>query len=207
MIFNFEEGSGFSAFAMFNALKLHFTTDSYDYIRYHGKSNVTADNFANRKDKYSFYKLSRKYRLEDLKNFYVSNLLEKDVNWIGDINNLEGEETYKKWQKRNQSLTYRFEQDIIELLSLTDSPNEMLMVDDGQYPLLLKKVLQNTVCVETMVILNDIMNFFPMWDKKISDTVVWPTLKRRYVKYTPFINYDKIRLTSILKDNLSRQDA
>jgi hypothetical protein len=207
MIFHFEEGSGFSAFAMFNAIKLHFTTDSYDYIRYHGKSNVTADNFTNRKDKYSFYKLSRKYRLEDLKNFYVANLLEKDVNWIGDINNLEGEETYKKWQKRNQSLTYRFEQDIIELLSLTDSPNEMLMVDDGQYPLLLKKVLQNTVCVETMVILNDIMNFFPMWDKKISDTVVWPTLKRRYVKYTPFINYDKIRLTSILKDNLSRQDA
>jgi len=207
MIFNFEEGSGFSAFAMFNAIKLHFATDSYDYFRYHGKSNVIADNFTNRKDKYSFYKLSRKYRLEDLKNFYVANLLEKDVNWIGDINNLEGEETYKKWQKRNQSLTYRFEQDIIELLSLTDSPNEMLMVDDGQYPLLLKKVLQNAVCVETMVILNDIMNFFPMWDKKISDTVVWPTLKRRYVKYTPFINYDKDRLKAILKHNLSGQNA
>ena len=207
MLFNFEEGSGFSAFAMFNALKIHFTSDSYDYFRYHGKSNVTTDNFSNRKDKYSFYKLSRKYRLEDLKNFYVANLLEKDVNWIGDINNLEGEETYKKWQKRNQSLTYRFEQDIIELLSLTDSPNEMLMVDDGQYPLLLKKVLQNTVCVETMVILNDIMNFFPMWDKKISDTVVWPTLKRRYVKYTPFINYDKDRLKAILKHNLSGQNA
>ena len=87
MLFNFEEGSGFSAFAMFNALKIHFTSDSYDYFRYHGKSNVTADNFSNRKDKYSFYKLSRKYRLEDLKNFYVANLLEKDVNWIGDINN------------------------------------------------------------------------------------------------------------------------
>ena len=72
MIFDFEEGSGFSAFAMFNALKIHFTSDSYDYFRYHGKSNVTADGFSNRKDKYSFYKLSRKYRLEDLKNFYVA---------------------------------------------------------------------------------------------------------------------------------------
>jgi hypothetical protein len=202
MIFNFEEGSGFSAFAMFNALKLHFTTDSYDYIRYHGKSNVTADNFANRKDKYSFYKLSRKYRLEDLKNFYVANLLEKDVNWIGDINNLDGEETYKKWQKRTQSLTYRFEQDIIHLLNDTQSPNQMLMVEDGQYPILLKGVMHNTVAVETLVILNDIMNFFPMWDKKISDTIVWPSIKRKFVKYAPFINYDRDKFKSILKETV-----
>jgi hypothetical protein len=202
MIFNFEEGSGFSAFAMFNALKLHFTTDSYDYIRYHGKSNVTADNFTNRKDKYSFYKLSRKYRLEDLKNFYVSNLLEKDVNWIGDINNLEGEETYKKWQKRTQSLTYRFEQDIIGLLNDTQSPNQMLVVEDGQYPLLLKEVMHSTIAVETLVILNDIMNFFPMWDKKIADTIVWPSMRRKFVKYAPFIDYDKSKFTTILKASL-----
>jgi hypothetical protein len=205
MIFNFEEGSGFSAFAMFNALKRHFATDSYDYFRYHGKSNVTADKFTNRKDKYSFYKLSRKYRLEDLKNFYVANLLEKDVNWIGDINNLEGEETYKKWQKRTQSLTYRFEQDIIGLLNDTQSPNEMLVVDDGQYPVLLKNVMYNTIAVETLVILNDIMNFFPMWDKKISDTIVWPTMKKKFVKYTPFIDYDKNKFKSILKEILKNE--
>jgi len=202
MLFNFEEGSGFSAFAMFNALKIHFTSDSYDYFRYHGKSNVTADNFSNRKDKYSFYKLSRKYRLEDLKNFYVANLLEKDVNWIGDINNLEGEETYKKWQKRTQSLTYRFEQDIIGLLNDTQSPNEMLVVTDGQYPILLKEVMHSNIAVETLVILNDIMNFFPMWDKKIADTIVWPSMRRKFVKYTPFIDYDKSKFTAILKECL-----
>lgn len=202
MIFDFEEGSGFSAFAMFNALKIHFTSDSYDYFRYHGKSNVTADGFSNRKDKYSFYKLSRKYRLEDLKNFYVANLLEKDVNWIGDINNLEGEETYKKWQKRNQSLTYRFEQDIIHLFNRTQSPNDMLMVENGQYPILLKEVMHSSIAVETLVILNDIMNFFPMWDKKIADTIVWPSMRKKFVKYKPFINYDKSKCTAILKECL-----
>ena len=200
MIFNFEEGSGYSAFAMFNALKLHFTSDSYDYFRYHGKSNITTDGFSKRKDKFSFYKLSRKYRLEDLKNFYVANLLEKDVNWIGDINNLEGEETYKKWQKRNQSLTYLFEQDIIGLLTATQSPNDMLMVENGQYPILLKEVMHSSIAVETLVILNDVMNFFPMWDKKIADTIVWPTMKRKFVKYTPFIDYDKQKCTTILKE-------
>jgi len=203
MIFDFEEGSGLSAYAMFNAIKLHFTTDSYDYFRYHGKSGITADKFSVRKDKFTFYKLSRKYRLEDLKNFYVANLLEKDVNWIGDINNLDGEETYKKWQKRNQSLTYRFEQDIIHLLNDVQSPNQMLMIEDGQYPSLLKEVMYSTIAVETLVILNDIMNFFPMWDKKIADTIVWPSMRLKFVKYSPFINYDKSKYVEILKNLIS----
>ncbi len=172
MIFSLEEGSGFSAFALYNAIKLHFTTDSYDYFKYHGKTNVTRDNFAIRKDKYTFYKLSRKYKLDDLKNFYVSNFLVTESNWIGEIANLEGEETYKQWQKRNQSLTYRFEQDIIGLLNATQTPNEMLVVEDGQYPLLLKELTYNTINFETVCILNNIMNFLPMWSKKITDDVV-----------------------------------
>jgi hypothetical protein len=76
------------------------------------------------------------------------------------------------------------------------------MVEDGQYPLLLKEVMHSNVAVETLVILNDIMDFFPMWDKKIADTIVWPSMKRKFVKYTPFIDYDKPKFTVILKECL-----
>lgn len=202
MSFTFEEGSGFSAYALYNAIKLHFTSDSYDYFKYGGKTSVTKNAFATRKDKYTFYKLSRNYSLQELKEFYVSNFLVKDVNWVGDIANAEGEENYKKWQKRNQSLTYRFEQDIIGLLNATQSPNEMLMVEDGQYPLLLKEMTYGNVSIETVCILNDIMNFLPMWSKKITDDVVWPTYKRKIEKYTPFIHYDKQKFKNILKESL-----
>ena len=202
MIFSLEEGSGFSAFALYNAIKLHFTTDSYDYFKYHGKTNVTRDNFAIRKDKYTFYKLSRKYKLEELKNYYVSNFLVTQSNWIGEIANLEGEETYKQWQKRNQSLTYRFEQDIIGLFAATQSPNEMLVVVDGQYPLLLREMTYGNINIETVCILNDIMNFLPMWNKKITDDVIWPTLRRKIEKYTPFLVYDKDKFKTILKESL-----
>jgi hypothetical protein len=78
----------------------------------------------------------------------------------------------------------------------------MLVVTDGQYPILLKEVMHNTIAVETLVILNDIMNFFPMWDKKISDTIVWPSMRRKFVKYTPFIDYDKEKFKSVLKETL-----
>jgi hypothetical protein len=128
--------------------------------------------------------------------------LESNVNWIGDISGIEGEENYKRWQKRNQSLTYRFEQDIIGLLTATQSPNEMLVVEDGQYPLLLKEMTQGNISIETVCILNDIMNFLPMWSKKITDDVIWPTYKRKIEKYTPFIVYDKEKFKAILKESL-----
>ena len=53
--------TGYEAFGIYQALKLHFTTDSYDFFKYNGKTNVSVNAFENRKDKYHFYKLSRKY--------------------------------------------------------------------------------------------------------------------------------------------------
>jgi hypothetical protein len=200
MILTYEEGSGFSAFAIFNAIKLHFTSSSYDFFKYNGKSNVTKQNFANRKDKYSFYKLSRKYRNEDLVNFYVANFLVKDITWIGDITGAEGEENYKMWQKRNQSLSYRFKEDIMYLVDKVSTSSDMIKVKDGQYPLLLNETMQGAVSIETLSILNHMMGFFEMWNKKISDTVIWPTWKMKCEKYTPFIHYDKPKFKETFKE-------
>ena len=200
MILTYEEGSGFSAFAIFNAIKLHFTSDSYDFFKYNGKSNVTKQNFANRKDKYSFYKLSRKYRNDDLMNFYIANFLVKDVNWIGDITGAEGEENYKMWQKRNQSLNYRFKEDIMYLMDKVSIGSDMIKVKDGQYPLLLNETMQGAVTIETLSILNHMMGFFEMWNKKISDTIIWPTWKRKCEKYTPFIHYDESKYKETFKE-------
>jgi len=201
MSFTFEERSGYSAFALFNALKLHFSSPSYDFFKYHGKTNVSQSTFMVRKDKYSFYKLSRKYSLDELRNFYISNLLEKDIKWVGDIIGPEGEETYKNWQKRTESLTYRFEQDIIHLFD-NHSPSEILKVPDGQYPPLLTELITGDIMMETMCIMNDLMNFIPMWSKKISDDIIFPNWKLKIEKYTPFLNYDKQKFKNIMKESL-----
>ena len=202
MSFTFQERSGYSAFALYNSLKLHFSSPSYDYFKYHGTTNVSESSFLNRKDKYSFYKLSRKYSLEEMKNFYIANLLENDVKWIGDIMGPEGEDVYKKWQKRNESLTYQFEQDIIFLF---DSSGSFLHVDNGSHPYLLSMMMQGEVMIETVAILNDLMGFFPMWKKKIVDDIVWPNWQLKIEKYTPFLNYDKQKFKSILKEKIYEQ--
>lgn len=196
-----EETTGFTAYSLYQAIKLHFTSD-YDFFKYNGKTNVSKDSFAQNKSKYSFYKLSRKYSYDDLKDYYVANFLERDVNWVGEITGPEGEETYKKWQKRIQRLTYQFEQDIMSLMDSVDDPNSLLVVKNGQYPKLLVSTQQGDITIETLVIMNDIMNFFPMWNKKIDDTIIWPTFKRRCEKYSPFLIYDKRKFKTILLESI-----
>lgn len=193
--------TGYEAFTLFHALKLHFTSN-YDFFKYNGKVKLSKENFEHNKAKYSFYKLSRKYDVLDLRNFYVANFLESDIHWIGDIANENGEDNYLKWQKRNQSLTYRFKEDIINLFDSVEKPNDILKVSNGQYPLLLTKAMSGTIAIETLVILNDLMGFFPMWTNKITDDIVWPTWKRRVEKYSPFMNYDKEKFKQILKSCL-----
>lgn len=196
------ENTGFAAFALYNALKLHFTSDSYDYFKYNGKTNVSRDSFATRKDKYSFYRLSRKFNLDELKGFYVANFLEHNDKWIGDMTGPEGEENYKKWQKRIQSLTYIFENDIVKLLDDVDTPEDLLAVKSGSYPKLLQSTMEGKIGLETLVILDDIMNFFPMWTKKIDDDIIWPNFKKTCEKYKPFLIYDKSKYVNILKQRL-----
>jgi hypothetical protein len=193
-----NENTGFAAFAMFHALKLHFT-GSYDYVKYNGKTNVSKQSFSTRKDKFTFYRLSRKYSLDELRNYYISNFIVQDVNWVGDITGPDNEENYKKWQKRIQSLTYQFESDIIHVL---DNHNDIFKVESGNYPKLLVETMHGKVAIETLVILNDLLNFFPMWEKKISDDIVWPELKNKCEKYKPFLFYDKNKMKNILQEKI-----
>jgi len=191
-----DENTGFAAFSLYNALHLHFTSTSYDYFKYNGKTNVSKDSFSRRKDKWHFYRLSRRYGIDELREFYVANFVASDIRWVGDISGPEGEDTHKKWQKRNQSLTYNFEQDIIHLFETEN----WLKVNNGQYPYLLEETMRKGIEIETLCILNDIMKFFPMWSEKISDDIIWPGYKLKCERYTPFINYDREKFKTILKE-------
>jgi len=196
-----NENTGFEAFALYHSLKLHFTSNSYNYHKYNGKTNVSKESFLKRKDKYSFYRLSRKYTILELKDFLLANFVTYNVNWIGEIMGAEAEDAYTKWQKRNQSLTYNFNNDVTKVME-SGNPEQCLKVVNGQYPQLYDMLGHDKITLESFVILNDILNFFPMWNKKIDDDIIWPSFRLKCEKYTPFIQYDKTKFKSILKEKM-----
>jgi hypothetical protein len=197
-----NEAGGYDAFAMFHGLKLHFTTN-YDYVKYHGKISIGKDAFMLRKDKFHFYKLSRKYKKDELFGFYIANLLHNPKCWAGDLISDDADSEYKVWLKTQQSLTYLFEQDLSTAFDMVDNPEELLKVVDGQYPLLYNLYLHDKVKKETVMILNNFMNFIPMWTKKIDDDIIFPEFVKSCEKYKPFFSYDEQKMKKILKDKIT----
>jgi hypothetical protein len=200
------ENTGFAAFALYNALKLHFTSDSYDYFKYHGKTNVSKQTFSTRKDKYHFYKLSRKYNLDELKNFYVANFVSGNDKWVGSMLQ-DGEENYTKWSKTQQSLTYTVENEIIDLFDKVDGAEFWSMEDyfkpiDGGWPNIITRLMQDKLSLETVCILVDVIGCMPRWEKEITEDIIWPSNQRIIKKYTPFIDYDKAKFTRFLKEKI-----
>jgi len=193
--------TGYEAFTVYNALKLHFSSEKYDYFKYKAKSRVTIDTFERRKDKYYFYKLSRQQREDDYVQFLVSNFLENPNLWVGELLQEESLSKYKKRMAVIQSLSYNFKNDCEVLRSVVEEPNNIFLTK-GEYPVLLTKTLQKEINVETLCILNSLVNFFPLWQKKIQDTIHWPNFYMKCVKYTPFIEYDKSKFRQIAVDTL-----
>jgi len=192
--------TGYEAFGLYESLKLHFTKDSYDFFKYNGKSNISVTAFENRKDKYHFYKLSRKFsNRDDLIQFLVANFVEKDGIWVGELLNEDAEVNFQRRQKVLQSLSYEFTGDLSKLFDGIDDPNEVIKVVDGDYPILLTKTLQRDIKIETLCMLNQILGFLPMWDKKITDTIRWPDFRRKIVKYAAFLPRDTVKYKLILK--------
>lgn len=192
--------NGYETFEIFQSLKLHFTTDKYDFFKYGGKTNVSITNFENRKDKYHYYKLSRKFnQKEELIDFIVSNFVEESVTWIGDLLLEEAQQKYLKRQKVIQSLSYTFENECKDLFSDTKDPNKVLKVIGGEYPLLLVKALRKEISIETVVILNKILKFVPIWTQQIADTIRWPDYRRKLEKYAAFLPEDVVKYKLILK--------
>lgn len=192
--------TGYEAFGIFQALKLHFTSDSYDFFKYNGKSRVSVDAFENRKDKYHFYKLSRRLTNRDeLIMFIVANFVQNENIWVGDLLTEESETIYRQRQKVIQSLSYIFENDCRKLFDKIDNPNEFLKVTNGEYPILMTKVLQRDIEIETLCIMNKILGFMPSWNNKIEDTIRWPLFYRKVIKFSEFLPKDVTKFKMILK--------
>lgn len=72
--------ASFKVYIDYLALKLHFTSDKYDYHRSNGKTRASYDSYRTRKDVFYFYKLSKR---KDYHEVMLANLLKNPNLWIG----------------------------------------------------------------------------------------------------------------------------
>ncbi len=186
----------FESFKLYNALKLHFESNSYDAIKYNFKTNVKATSFLKRKDKYFFAKIARQYE-KDLMGYYIANF-KHGISYVGDMINEVGEDNYKNHKRIRESIHRVFSVDINRLTEEDCTFDELFESVDGQHPPVVQIWMQEDISLETVVILNSILGFIPRESKKISDTIIWPDIQRKIDKYGPFVKYDVNKCKIIL---------
>jgi hypothetical protein len=59
--------------------------------------------------------------------------------------------------------------------------------------------MQEEIQLETIVILDSILGFVERENNKITDTIIWPDIYRKIMKYKPFVKFDRNKCLNLLK--------
>jgi hypothetical protein len=184
--------SAFEAYKTYIAIKNHFNKPDYDYIKYNGKTGLKHTSFDKRKDKIFFEKLSK---IENVCDFLVANFSIDPKLWIRDLAYSESAQVvYQNWKKRNQSISYLYKS---EFKKIMEEPG------GHHHPAAIRLYLGGQISLESLCIFVSMTNAIKTWDSKLEYDPVWEDLRMRIVKYTPFIKYEKDKITQIMLDIMS----
>lgn len=190
----------FEVYRYYLALKLHFTTDKYDAIQQQGRVRATKQSFLKRNDLSFIRRIASTYSDKEVVDFLVSNFIAGD-RW-GGLFDTSANERYTNWKHRIESLTYLFQKEISRIQLYCEKSDiefrDCFTAYENQHPLIIKMFLRNDVSIETLVILNQLLDFVSDLDRELSNDLVWPDISRTIKKYTPFLDIKREKYASIL---------
>ena len=183
---------------MYCAMKAHFSKNNYDFHKYGGKTKVSRNSFWKRNDKYFFVKLAKKHDDRDsIQDYLVSNFIRDCRGYLANFN----DENYKVWKDRKTDFYNIF---FDELRPLVKDFEPLFQTKNNNHPKLLKEFLGDRVSLETLIIIDDLVDFSKGWDRELKEDIVWPDLKKLMKNYKGFLTIDKnryrIRLLELIEE-------
>jgi len=170
----------FRAFQVYTSVRLHFSQDSYDLFKAAGKLRGTLKAFEKRKDTKIFYGWAKNYEAPNFINLVAANCMYGFPDCAYDRETAE--RNYREYEKRRQSITKVFADDIDRLENL-----------DNQT--LIQKMLGGRITIETCVILHKVLGMF----QKDLPAVLEPAAKR-IKKANRFVRYSRERIERVLEE-------
>ena len=179
----------FDVYKMYLGIRLHFRDGNYNYIKSEGRINANINSFQKRPDKYFFEKLAKKYNKEDMLDYFLSNFVygtDSGMIYKQEI----AENIYNIWRSKKESMSYEIMKNISLILESDIEFNHYFIVSNGEHPILLTMYLQEEILMETMIVLNGIVDFLEDWCKYITDQDKWPNIYKKMVRYSDFLTID-----------------
>ena len=100
------------------------------------------------------------------------------------------ENIYNIWRSKKESMSYEIMKNISLILESDIEFNHYFIVSNGEHPILLTMYLQEEILMETMIVLNGIVDFLEDWCKYITDQDKWPNIYKKMVRYSDFLTID-----------------
>ena len=184
---------------MYVALKLHFTSETYDYIKFQGKLK-NKPKFELIKDKWQMNKFARH---EDPQGLAISNMVKKPKIWVRDLLSDEGQKQYAVYKKYLLSSEDGFR---IDLARLDDDSVLDFRCRNMEHPLALRLYFGSKISPITLCILNKLSgNLFDHWSRELKDDIVAQPAIFGLHKFMPFVNYDNPEFLKILQERFRRE--
>lgn len=180
----------YNLFKTYVALKSHFTTDDYDFIRYGGKCKITEKAYQKRKDVKSFrvvagwlpQKLCVPFLVShfvDLTSFNMSFVME---------NPAKSQKIFNRWKERTKDVLEAYRTDLRTIAVESNySWRDCITQRDEDYPLLFKMVMSGRITPETYSMLDSLFHFTNKDYKGMDTDVMFLSLNVKYRKYRRFL--------------------
>ncbi len=186
----------YDVYRLYMAMKLHFTTESYDISKTKGMVKDCRNAFMKRKDILAFRKLGEKYSKREIIDLLVANFTRGDK--YGGVFDSETEEAYEQWKIRQQKLTYIFTQDIISIITESEKTGQdPFTSNNGTHPIVVRLYLGGKISLETVIILDKLFDFRYSNDTSLQFDFVWKDISLLIKKYRIFVKIDKEKYLSI----------
>lgn len=193
---------GYAAYKYYMTVKLHLTKDKFNIFNGDEFGGANREKFEKRNDRFIFEKIAKQYPLDKaLVRYFVSNMAYGNDNMIYENN--ECDSNFNEWQRRRQSITKIFCDDLFYIkedvrasnLTLEDVLNppedntSILMQSTDDISSIFKLYKRNIITIESVVILNDIEKLVPLWLKN-SRMLTWKNDLLLIKKLNGFVKYD-----------------
>jgi hypothetical protein len=178
----------FEVWSVYTSMCLHFKKgSSYDAFKFNFKGpRLKKETFMSHKNRYDFEKLARAYpKKNDLILYFLANIL-AEATWINKMN----KDCYDQWSAQIQSLQYRFKNDMNIIHSQCCTFDELFASKtSGDFPLIYKLYQTETICLDTLVILEHLIQYTSTISAMISDPLgIISDINHKIIKYKPFLH-------------------
>jgi hypothetical protein len=170
----------------FQAVKLHFSSKNYNYNKYEGK--VKKSNY---KDIIPYSMIAKGKYKTDFPDFFIPGLFQNPKSNIENFLSEDYMNTWKYWISYQRAPQYYFERELLEVRDYLEKNklkfDSMFSVKVNEIPIIYKFIVKNQVSPQTLLYLNQVIEFIDRIDSHITETILFPKVQNRLKKLRTFL--------------------